>query len=468
MRNTNLSRRSALIGAGATAISGAIGFAGPAWGSVIHDVIVIGAGAAGISAARTIKSYGRSVLVLEAQDYIGGRARTDNTFPAPFDLGAQFMGDVVGGNNIIYQIAKGFGLSTLSSSVIPFGFLNGDEAAFFATYGAVLTALLSQGELIRDGAIADMTILQAVTGFESLPYFDTALNLLLVQDAANPVVGSLLDYYNFAAHSPAPFVYPANDTLFFPYGMGNLIQRLAKGLPVITQAPVSKISYGGAGPVIVNASGGRTYQARKVIVTASTGVLRSKGIAFAPDLPPRYTYAFDALPMGSAYKAAFAFKKNIFAGHAGVSGAQMTSLIDLVDQPGLSLFANDFGKPMAVFIADSKLGDGYESMSETQASNFFLKILEKYFPGATAAWTGKIRITNWRSNQYTQGATSYAKTGHTAARTHLATPVDQKVWFAGEALSISAHSQIQGAWLSGETAAYGALAALGAAVKAPA
>jgi monoamine oxidase len=327
----------------------------------------------------------------------------------------------------------------------------------------VLTALLAQGELVRDGVIRDMSIERALRGYQYLPYFDVAVDLLLVQDGADPAVASLLDYYNFAAHSPAPFVYPPNDTHFLPYGMGNLMTRLSEGLPVTLNAPVETISYGST-PITVGVAGGRTFKARKLIITASTGVLASNAIVFDPPLPQRHREAIVALPMGGAYKAALTFKTNIFAGHAGVHGRQMTSLIDLTNHPSLSVFVNDFSQPMAVFVADGTLGDQYESMSDAEASKFFLRILEKYFPGATAEWTGKIRTTGWRNNRYTKGATSYATVGQTQARTRLATPISRKIWFAGEALSVSAHSQIQGAWLSGESAAFGALSALGAAV----
>lgn len=468
MGEHSLSRRSMLIGAGATAVTGVTDLAEPASASVIYDVIVIGAGAAGISAARTAKAYGRSVLVLEAQDYVGGRAKTDNTFPAPWDQGGQFFGDVVGGANSLYQIAKGLGLPTLTANAVPQGFLNGDAFAFAATYGTVLTALLAQGELVRDGVIPDLSVKSALSGLEQFPFFDAALALQLVQDGADPALASVLDTYNFASHSPAPFVYPINDTFFFPYGMGNFIQRLAKGLNIVTSAPVSSITYGGTGPVVISASGGRTYQARKVIVTVSTGVLRAKSITFSPALPAAYTNALIQLPMGGAYKAAMTFKSNIFKGRQGVVGTQMKSLVDLVDHPGQGLFVNYLGKPMAVFIGDAKTGDGYEKMTDDEAATFFLNTLETYFPGAKAAWTGKIGTTKWRTNPYTRGATSYATARHTTARVRLATPVDKKIWFAGEALSIAAHSQLHGAWQSGQAAAYGALGSLGAAVRAPA
>jgi len=464
VKNHALSRRDLLIGGSTAAIVGAAEFNDTASAAAnTYDVIIVGAGSAGISAARTVQSYGRSVLVLEAQDRVGGRAYTDNTFPVPFDLGAQFLGDVATGNNILYHIAKAFRLETFSADLVPFGFLNGDPLAFLGTYAAALTALLTQGELVRDGLIKDMTIDRALRGFQHLSYLDVAVLLLLLQDGADPATSSLLDYFNFSSHSPAPFVYPPNDTFFLPSGMGNLITRLSSGLPITLNAPVESISYAGTW-ITIRVAGGRTYNARKLIVTPSMGVLASGAIAFDPPLPQRYSEAIAALPMGDAYKAAFTFKKNIFAGHQGVKGRQMNSLIELEGHPGLSVFVNNFGQPMAYFVADGALGAGFESMSEAQAARFFLRILDRYFPGAIAEWTGNVRTTGWLNNPYTRGCTSFATVGNASARTRLAKPISRKIWFAGEALSITDHSQIQGAWLSGQTAAYGALSSLGVAV----
>ncbi|HTJ64921.1 MAG TPA: FAD-dependent oxidoreductase [Alphaproteobacteria bacterium] len=434
----------------------------------IYDVIVVGAGPAGVSAARTIQSYGRSVLILEAMDRVGGRTLTDTTtFPVAIDEGAAFFGTVVSGNNVLYNIAKSFGLRTISANDVAVGFLNGNQPNFFATYGTVLAALLAQGELIADGVIPDMAVATALAGLQKFPYFEAVQKLLLVQDAADPRTGSVLDYFNFASHSPAPFVYPADDTFYFPYGIGRLIERLSAGLPYVLNAPVQSINYSG-NPVAIAVKGKGTYKARKVIVTASTGVLASKMISFAPGLPTPYLNAIKALPMGGAYKAVFSFKTNIFAGKMGVVGNRMTSLVDLVEYPGLSAFVNFFGSPVVVFIADADFADQLETKSDAETATFFLNILEKYFPGAKAQWTKKMLATKWRTNIYTRGACSYATAGNVGARTQLAQPVQKKLWFAGEATNLSAHSQAHGAWLCGQAAAYGALAALGAAVRSPA
>lgn len=460
MADRRISRRDMLIRAGAASVAGLSAFPQSAGAASLQDVIVVGAGSAGISAARTIRSYRRKVLVLEALHRVGGRVETDNRFPTPFDLGGQFFGDVVSGNNALYQIALAMGLPVISGNSVTPGFLNGDPSQFAATYAAELAALLPQGELVRDGLQADVSIRDALSGLEDFPYFDVARNLLLVQDGADPTIGSLLDYYNFASHSPAPFIYPVNDIFYLPYGMGNLIERLAKELPILLESPVRRISYG-AYPVAVELHDGRRFYGRTVIVTPSTGVLASGLIEFEPPLPKPYCDAIEALPMGTAYKAAFSFTTNIFAGRQGVQSNEMRSLVDLEGQPGLSVFVNYFNQKMCVFIADADLADRYERMPPLQAARFFLGILERYFPGAMAAWTGQFRKTNWRKNPFTRGATSFATVGNVPARTQLAQPLKSRLWFAGEALSISDHSQIQGAWLSGEAAAYGALAALG-------
>ncbi len=91
--------------------------------SVFRDVVVVGAGVAGIGAARTLLSYGRSVVVLEAQECAGGRASTDNTTfsEIPFDLGAQLFHQVLAGN-VLYHIALARGHSVADITVFPTAF----------------------------------------------------------------------------------------------------------------------------------------------------------------------------------------------------------------------------------------------------------------------------------------------------------------------------------------------------------
>jgi monoamine oxidase len=461
------SRRDVLISAGALALTSLAGYAGDAdaapGDAQTYDAIVVGAGLAGIAAARTIRSYGRSVLVLEATGRAGGRVATDNSFPAPFDLGAQFFSGVATGDNALYGIARQFGLPAIAANAVPFAPAGGDAAAFRATYAAVHSALLGGGERVRDGVVGDAPLHDAVKDLRALKYFDAALAHQAAQDAPAIEGGSLADYVALARHAPAALVYPADDTFFFASGVGNFVARLSKGIPIVFDAPVTSVAYRG-GAVAVRVKDGRTYRARKVIVTASTGVLASKIIGFEPALPPRYRAWIDALPMKNAFKIALSFDKNVFGGRLGIEGTRMTGVVDLDRQPSFSLLANVSGKPMAVFACDGALADRYERFSPRHVAAHFLKNLERLFPGATNAWTGQAAASGWRANQYTRGAASYATVGNTGARAALATPIADRLWFAGEAVASIAPGQMHGAWLSGATAARGALSSLGVAL----
>src|SRR5262249_10256392 len=85
----------------------------------VYDVIVIGAGPAGIAAARAVHRANRSVLILEAQDHIGGRCITSNVFPVPFDPGAQFVAESASLNNFIYPLMRALGVPLVNGGALP-------------------------------------------------------------------------------------------------------------------------------------------------------------------------------------------------------------------------------------------------------------------------------------------------------------------------------------------------------------
>jgi monoamine oxidase len=463
-----LNRREFVLASASAALAGCAGTASgvtPNPPNATYDVIVVGGGAAGIGAARTVRSYGKSVLVLEAQDRLGGRARTDNTTFAevPFDLGAQFFGHVRAGN-VLYGIAQALGLSLVDFSTIPTYFYEGTAQAsnastssFVVSAGGMIASLLAGGALIANDA-EDYPVSAITDAFRGDQFYENAVGVtVLTETGVQPAASSTLDLFDFTQGSPVPFATP-NDSFIFRSGMGNFIQGIASGLPVLLDQAVSRIAVDATG-VTVSSSGG-TFRGSTVIVAVSTGVLGAGAIEFRPALPRTVTDAIAALPLGVVYKAALGFKRNIFPFQG------MTAVTPLSNAPAITYFANFWGTNVIEFLADADLAIQIEAMNRQGQIAYLLRRLESNVPGATQAFDGRFTASNWGSNPYTHGSYSHASVGMTSARTTLRAPVGNAIFFAGESVATSSSiTLLQGAYDSGIGAATGALHALGVAVK---
>ncbi|HTA38121.1 MAG TPA: FAD-dependent oxidoreductase, partial [Candidatus Acidoferrales bacterium] len=205
-------------------------------GGKVYDVIVIGGGAAGIGAALTVKSYGRSVLVLEAQNRPGGRALTDNTAfkEVGFDLGAQFFGHAQSGN-VLLGIAQARKIPVLDFSTIPPYYFLGTKKApkrdvdsFQSTIAAMIGGTLAAGATISNPS-KDFPVSRFTNALKNDPYYQNAIGISVETDAGvGPQQASTLDLYDFTVGSPSPFTTPG-DSYILKSGMGNFIQSLATG-----------------------------------------------------------------------------------------------------------------------------------------------------------------------------------------------------------------------------------------------
>ncbi len=467
----DLDRRSFVIAGASAAAAALAGCAGsptnvtPQPTNTTYDVIVVGAGAAGIGAARTIASYGRSVLLLEAQDRAGGRARCDNTTfsEVPFDLGAQFFGHVRSGNPL-YAVAQSLGLQLVDFTTVPtvtyLGAVPAPQSAmasFVATAGGIITQMLVQGALIADPA-GDYPVADITDSYAGDTYYENAVGVtVLTETGALPSASSTLDLFNFTQASPAPFLTPG-DSFVVKTGMGNFIASLANGLPMLTNVTVSRISSAASGVTVETTNG--TYHGNAIVVTTSTGVLGAGGIEFSPVLPTVTSDAIAGLPLGVIYKSALGFSRNVFP----FTG--MTIVTQLSSAPAITYFANFWGANIVEFLADADLAIQIEGMSRSGQIAYLLGRLEQNFPGASAAFDGRFTASNWASNRYTVGSYSHAKVGMSQARTTLRQSVGNKLFFAGEATAVGGDiTLLQGAYNAGIAAAVGALRAIGVAVS---
>ncbi len=252
------------------------------------DVVIVGAGAAGISAARRLAAANRRFVLLEATNRIGGRCVTDATiFGTPFDLGAHWIHRTDG--NVFGGAAATSGLDIYAAprgQVVRIGPRNARDSEL----EVLLSALVRSRRAIVDAGRgrADSQAARALPGDLGIWRWTTEF-----------VLGPYACGKDLASVSAADLarVPERENDAFCRQGYGALLAKLAAGLPVRLSTPVTRIGWDRSGVDIVTAKG--TVRARTAIVTVSTNVLASGKIEFKPELSKRQLDAAAALSLGS-------------------------------------------------------------------------------------------------------------------------------------------------------------------------
>ena len=414
------------------------------------DVVVVGAGAAGLGAATALKEAGRRAIVLEASNRAGGRAWTvqppelDGTV---FEMGAIWLHAAE--HNPLVPLAQAKGLRLIRSDAIR------HEQIFIGNRPLTASEQADyDGAWDRFEAAADRILqhgdapLSAVARL--LPDDPWALTIEAwegpVIDVADPDLLSLQDWRTNAL---------SGSNLVPEGGVGAFVASLAEGLDVRFNTPVRHIHWDGA--VTVETDRG-TLKAKSCIVTASTGVLTAGTIAFDPALPNDTLQCLNDLPMGLAVKVALHA-----TGADRLDLPRHTSVAYRIERSGDPLMPFQcwpFGRPYVQgWIGGSKAWELAEA-GEAAVVDFALERLRKIFGARIDRLFsgGAHLVTHWDSDPWIRGAYSYVPPGRAAARTQLAQPLgDGRLLFAGEACNTPYAGTVAGAWLSGQAAAKAAL-----------
>jgi monoamine oxidase len=439
---TVLNRRRFLAASAASAaFAGTPMPAVPASGEV--DVAIVGAGAAGIAAARRFAGKRARIAVVEASDRVGGRCVTDTTtFGTPFDRGAQWLAapDV----NPVVPLAMKSGLDVYPASPSQ----RVRIARRYARTGEMEDYLSATVRANR--AIIDAGRKQDVPAVQPMPK-----DLGDWQSTLDFTLGPFSYARDLADLSAADLARSAerDNAMFCRQGLGALIARLADGLPVQLSSPVSKIDWSERNKIEIVTAKGRVY-ARAVIVTVSTGVLSGGKLTFDPELPKHHLDAVDKLRLGSRDRIALELPGNPL-------GLKQD---DLVFEKAESihtaaLLANIYGTTLCTVEVGGKFGADLAAAGDPAMVAFALDCdLRKA--------VRKISATRWNYDPWTLGASSAAVPGGQWARAALAEPVRDRIFFAGEATHETLWGTVGGAWASGERAADAVLKKLGLAGEA--
>ncbi|PDT89294.1 amine oxidase [Bradyrhizobium sp. Y36] len=409
------------------------------------DIVVIGAGAAGIAAARRIMATGRKVIVVEAGAQIGGRCITDSTtFEVPFERGARWMHNP--DTNPMIRLARSVGLDVLPA---PTGqkMRIGRRNARAGETEQFLAALVRANRAIDEASRAKLDTSCASVLPKDLGDWAGAAEFMLGAGFAGKDLKELSAIDKGRAQD-------RNAAIACRQGLGTLITKLGEQAPVALSTPASRIAWSNR-DVSVETQAGKIV-ARAVIVTVSTNVLTSGMIKFTPDIPKRTLDAASKLGLGSYDRIALQLPGNPL----GLSRDDI-----LVEQSNSTrtamMFANIGGSSLCSIDVGGAFGRDLSEQGEKAMAAFAQEWITKLFGSEAASAVQKTSATRWNASPYVMGAMSAASPGGQLSRKILTEPIGN-VFVAGEATHETLWGTVDGAWESGERAADAALRKIGA------
>ncbi len=422
----------------------ALPFAAPAPGTIVGDpeVVVVGAGAAGIGAAATLIAGGRRVQVVEAAPRIGGRCHTDTaTFGTPFDRGAAWLHNAE--RNPLTGLARLHGFETVQHDAAEVLFSGGVRAegangAYERAYVAVSDALSNAAEQGEDVAAASVQPL----------LLDDGVRAWAATAAAH--IGPLNMGVDFAAMSVKEWFDLDEDepNRLVREGLGTLVARLGGGLPIAVNTRVQGLQSVGGGVRVATDRG--MLSARAAIVTVSAGVLLGGGLAFDPPFDSAMHAGLGGLQMGLLTKIALAFEPS----SAALAFPKGSTLVPQVTgERGHYFLMRPLGAPLAICFVGGSLA--WDLATQSEATNVaFARDRLRALIGSHADRGFRVgTATSWGTNPLTRGAYAASKPGHWKARQALNTPIGERIFLAGEALAGKAAQTVHGAYESGRRAA---------------
>jgi monoamine oxidase len=395
------------------------------------DVVVVGAGAAGLAAATTMRAAGLSVAVVEAKNRIGGRAWTDTaTFGVPLDWGCHWlhsadvnpftpMADAWG-----YTYRRGAAWGRLHDGGRWESEAEHDERMAF--YRSGMAAVEAAGEAGRDVSVAEVTE-------RSHPWSGMFDFWMSVMSGFEPPHISTLD---LARYRDTGENWPLAE------GYGALVARYGAQVEVTLAAPAQRLRWGGSDVRVETPRG--TLTARAAVVTVSTAVLAAGRLRFEPALPEWKLAAVGAVPLGYANKVALAFDRDVF-GFPPTSSAVCGR-----DAPRTMLFQiRPFGRNLAVGYVGGHFCRELEQAGEEAMVDFAREQLVVMFGSGLVRHLVNSACVRWGLDPDIGGGYSCARPGQARHREDLVRPLGNRVFFAGEACSAEFFSTAHGAYLSG-------------------
>jgi monoamine oxidase len=402
------------------------------------EVVIVGAGAAGLAAARRLHDRGVRCLIVEARSRLGGRAWTVVEQGYPLDLGCGWLHSA--DRNPWRDIARELGF-TVDTSAAPWsrpslaiGFPRAEQQEFQAAMAAFFERLERLGRNDKDVASSEAF----EPGNRWNPLID-ALSTYISGTEWDRVSAKDFDRYD-----------DSGVNWRVVEGLGATVAAYGAKLPAALDCPVQRIDHSSKRLRIETVKG--PIAADRVIVAVPTTLLAEETLAFSPALPEKVQAALD-LPLGHddklfmSLEGAGDFDKDL----------RVFGRTDRTATAGYSF--RPFGRPLIEAFFGGRCAEELEADGDGAFFEFAASELSGVFGSDFRHRLKPIRVHRWGADPFARGAYSCARPGFADCRHALAAPVDDRLFFAGEACSTHDFSTAHGAWRTGVAAADRVLAA---------
>ncbi|MBZ0276316.1 MAG: FAD-dependent oxidoreductase [Anaerolineae bacterium] len=411
-----------------------------------YSTLIIGAGAAGLAAARHLHDAGERILVLEARDRTGGRIHTDYNWDGfPLERGAEF---IHGEHAATHNLARQAGLDVIP--VVRMGNLwwsdgrsparHRDELP--AEQRTTITRLLADYDALERADLpGDLSLAEYLRGRGWDADGLAAADVLLAQTCCASL--ETLSCADLRREMQADHAGHAEARI--RQGYGALLAWYSRDLPIRLNTPVQAIRWNASGVTVQ--AGDETFSARRCIITLPVSLLQAGTIHFDPPLPPDKRRAIAGFRFEAATKLVYHFRERFwdadltFLAHTGTAARWWTP---------------DYGRNLLPVIAaylTAERAQHVDSLPESDALALGMTelahLLGVPFAQLTAGLVTGERVS-WAFDRLARGGYAHLPPGAADARPLLAAPVDDVLFFAGEATAYDTNPQtVHGALESG-------------------
>ncbi|NLG08284.1 MAG: FAD-dependent oxidoreductase [Deinococcales bacterium] len=412
----------------------------------VYDVLVLGAGMAGLATGHALLEDDLDVLVLEARDRLGGRVHTDRQFAGfPLELGAEF---IHGERAATWRWVDRLGLATVHWTKL-------DDSWVRLADGRRLTmrearAVSPALDVTRTWELPEVPPrpLESFGDYLRRVGFDRERLDYVRRAFANAAGESMrfLDATATLAYLNATDLDGLEDYRIVE-GYGAIVEALGVGLDIETRTVVNRVRWGAQG-VTVTTDDGREFRGRTAVITLPLGVLQAGDVTFDPPLPAPKRQALAGLGMGPVAKFVYRFAEPL-------TPDEIQAVYAAGNPP--MWWSPSAPHPTTEAVVWSALvsGDGLVELTRVSEEDALERALEAFRRevGRPGLRPLQAKLVDWSADPFARGGYSHVRPGHHGARELLAEPTPPLFW-AGEATAPEERAAtVHGALLTGERAA---------------